>query len=366
MPQVPELSVRAVRATAVEVPLRFVLGTSQGAIRQATLLLIDVETQEGVTGRSYVFAHLPAIAQAIAVMLREIEAQTRGQRATPEALWQRLMKRFTLVGVQGVLRMAIAGFDVAMWDAAALAAKLPLCRLLGADPRPIRAYNSCGLGLTADKDALAAEAVRLLERGFGAVKLRLGYPDLDEDLAAVRAVKRRIGKAALMVDYNQALSLDEALLRGAALDAEGGIAWLEEPIRHDDYRGASRLREALQVPIQIGENFNGPSGMSDALAANAADCVMPDLERIVGVSGWRLAAELAAVNRIEMSSHLYPEVSAHLLAATPTCHFLEYVDWAGVLLESPLVVENGHALIPARPGNGMTWRADAVEKFRLR
>src|SRR6185312_13289187 len=125
----------------------------------------------------------------------------------------------------------------------------------------------------------------------------------------------------LMVDYNQALSLEDALVRGRALDSEN-IYWLEEPIRHDDYVGAAKLARELKVPIQIGENFSLSSAMATAVEQRAADYVMPDLERIGGVTGWRDAAAIAHSYNLKMS-HLFPEVSVHLLAATPTCHFLE-------------------------------------------
>jgi mandelate racemase len=105
--------------------------------------------------------------------------------------------------------------------------------------------------------------------------------------------------------------------------------------------------------------------MAAALAAGAADYVMPDLERIGGVTGWLRAAGLAATHRIEMSSHLYPEVSAHLLAATPTCHFLEYMDWADKILAEPLEIVDGFAVVPQRPGNGLVWDKKAVEKYRI-
>jgi mandelate racemase len=262
--------------------------------------------------------------------------------------------------------MAVAGFDVAAWDALGVAAGQPLCRLLGAEPRPVPAYNSCGLGLMDDLGALAAEAETLLAVGnFRAIKLRLGYPTLARDIEAVHAVRKRVGDGvSVMVDYNQALSVDEAMARGRALDAED-VAWLEEPIRHDDYAGCAQLARALKTPLQIGENFSLPAGMAAALAHGEPDCVMPDLERIGGVTGWREAAELAAVNRVPMSSHLFPEVSAHLLAATPTCQFLEYVDWADAFLEEPLVVADGHAVVPERPGSGMRWNAAAVARLRL-
>ena len=362
----PGLTVRAVRARPVEVPLNFVLGTTQDVLRRMPLLLVDLETEEGVTGRSWLFCYLPAAGPAIAGLIGEIERITKGERIVPEALRTKLSRRFTLIGVQGIVRMAMAGFDTASWDALAVAAGQPLARFIGATPRPIPAYNSCGLGLIDDMGALAAEAETLLAIGkFTAVKLRLGYPTLEQDIAAVQAVRKRIGeKPLLMVDYNQALTLDEALERGRALDGED-IAWLEEPIRHDDYAGAARLARALKTPVQIGENFSLPAGMAAALEQNCTDYVMPDLERIGGVSGWREAAKLAAARRMPMSSHLFPEVSAHLLCDTPTCHFLEYVDWANVLLQEPLAIVDGHAVTPERPGNGMVWDEEAVEHYRL-
>src|SRR4029078_10487103 len=159
------------------------------------------------------------------------------RRRPPETIGSALSERFRLIGVQGVVRMAMAGFDIACWDALAVAAGVPLVRLLGGEPRGIPGYNFCGLGVQ-PVEALADEAEKLLERGFRAIKLRLGYPTLAEDIAAVHAVKARIPQGgALMVDYNQALRLDDALARGRALDRES-LAWLEEPIRHDDYAGA--------------------------------------------------------------------------------------------------------------------------------
>jgi mandelate racemase len=360
----PPLTIRALRCVAVEVPMTYALGTSQARITQAPLLLVDLETEEGVTGRSYLFCYLGAAAPAMAKMLDEIALMVRGDRVDPAALWAKLAKRFALIGVQGIVRMAMASLDVAAWDAVAIAAAVPLVTLLGGTPRPIRAYNSCGLGLM-KPDEVADEAEKLLAGGFGAVKLRLGYPTLREDLAAVRAVRARIGDdVGLMVDYNQVLGPAEALERGRALDDED-IVWLEEPIRHDDYAGCAALARALKTPIQIGENFSLPTAMEAALAGGATDYVMPDLERIGGVSGWRRAAALAVEHRMPMSSHLFPEVSAHLLAATPTCHWLEYVDWVDCLVQEPLRIVDGCAVVPDRSGNGLVWDEAAVAYYRM-
>ena len=362
--QAPLLTIRAIRSIGVEVPMTYALGTSRGVITKAPLLLIDLETEEGVTGRSYLWCYFPAAMPAIAKILEEVARVVEGERLAPADLWSKLAERFALIGVQGIVRMAMAGFDVAAWDALAIAAGWPLATLIGSSPKRIPAYNSCGLGLMAPRE-VADEAEKLLARGFRAVKLRLGYPALAEDLAALHAVKKRIGsEIAVMVDYNQALSLAQALERGRALDQEG-IYWLEEPIRHDDYAGNATLVRELETPIQIGENFSESTAMAVALAAGAADYVMPDLERIGGVTGWLRAAALAATHRIEMSSHLFPEVSAHLLAATPTAHFLEYMDWADRILAEPLEIVDGFAIVPQRPGNGLTWDAKAVKEYRI-
>jgi len=360
----PLLTIRSLRAIPVEVPMTRVLATSQAAIRAAPLILIDLETEEGITGRAYLFCYVPAAASAIAKLLAEVLNVTRGERVAPVDLWAKLSRRFTLIGVQGIVRMSMAGFDVACWDALAIAAGRPLVALLGGTPRAIPAYNSNGLGLM-PLDVLANEAEGLLAGGFRAVKLRLGYPTLAADLAAVRAVRKRItDDMHIMVDYNQALSVAEAVKRGRALDCEG-IYWLEEPIRHDDYRGSAKLARELTTPVQIGENFSQPQAMQEALAAGACDYVMPDLERIGGVTGWQRAAALAASSGIEMSSHLFPEVSAHLLAVTPTCHWLEYVDWAAPILAEPLRIVDGVAVAPDRPGNGLIWNEEAVQRYRM-
>ena len=358
----PRLTIRSLRAVPVTVPMTYVLGTSAAAVRAAPLLLVDLETHEGVTGRAYQFCYRAAAAPAIVRFLDDIMDAVKDEVVAPADLWSSLSRRYTLIGVQGIVRMAMALVDVAGWDALAQAAGLPLARCLGADPRPIPAYNSNGLGLM-PAAALADEADKLLDGGFRAVKLRLGYADVDDDLAAVRAVRKRLpDDIAVMVDYNQALSVADAVGRGRALDGEG-VYWIEEPIRHDDYIGCAEVARAVSTPVQIGENFSQVYDMQKALDVRACDLVMPDLERIGGITGWQRASALAAEAGLPMSSHLYPEVSAHLLAATPTAHWLEYVDWMNPLLAEPLEIVDGMAVVSGRPGLGLAWNDDNVRRY---
>ncbi len=358
------LTIRSLRTVAVEVPMKLPLGTSAATIRSAPLLLVDLQTEEGVTGRAYLFCYVPAAAPAVANLLGEALRIVKGDAVAPLRIWARLARRFTLIGVQGIVRMAMSALDVACWDALAIAAGKPLASLLGGTVRPIPAYNSNGLGLM-PPEAAADEAEKLLAGGFRGVKLRLGHPTPEADLAAVRAVRKALpDDVALMVDFNQALTAADAIRRGRALDGEG-VCWIEEPIRHDDFAGCARVARELATPVQIGENFSLPQQMAEAIAAGASDYVMPDLERIGGVTGWQRAAALASAHGLEMSSHLFPEVSSHLLAVTPTCHWLEYVDWADAILLEPLRIADGNAIVPERPGNGLAWDEDAVRRYRM-
>lgn len=360
----PMLTIREVKTFAVEVPMTYPLGTSAAIVSKAPLLLIDLETEQGITGRTYVFCYRASVPKAIDAVLRDAVSLVKGEPVAPLEIAAKLARRFALVGVASVVRMALSALDTALWDALAIAAGVPLATLLGAIPKPVAAYNSSGLGLMPPA-AAADEAEKLLAGGFRSIKLRLGHPTLEADLAVTRAVRKRLPDTVVLpVDYNQALTVPEAIRRGRALESEG-IAWLEEPIRHDDYAGNAAVAKALAVPVQIGENFNGPEAMVEALRAAACDYVMPDVARIGGVSGWMQAAGIAAAYGVEMSSHLAPEISVHLLAATPTRHFLEYVDWADAILEEPLHIEDGFANIPDRPGIGLTWRREAVEALSL-
>ncbi len=360
----PKLTVGRLRARAVDVPMRRPLATGSGELRSVALVLIDLTTADGITGHGYLFAFRPFAAQMLVRAIEDGSEALNGDPVAPADIQAKLVRRYRLMGLQGLMMFAVSGIDVAAWDALAKSAGMPLARLLGGTVGPVRAYNSNGLGLMAP-EKVANEALELLDEGFTAVKLRLGHPTLEADLAAVRAVKRKIpSDAPLMTDYNQCLSVAEAIRRGRALDDEG-IYWLEEPIRHDDYAGNAAVATAVKAPVQIGENFIEPWAMMRALEAKACDWVMPDLQRIGGVTGWLRAAALAEAHGIEMSSHLFPEASAHLMRVTPTAHWLEFVDWAAPILESPLMVKDGMAQLTDRPGVGLAWNEAAVKRYAI-
>jgi len=357
------LNIRSIAVRAVAVPMRRPLKTSTGAVSIAPLLLVDLKTSAGIVGRSYLFAISPAHLRPLAAVVESMAEMLKGDALAPFEIEKKLRARYTLLGVHNIVLFAMAAIDMCAWDALGQALGQPVARLLGGELRPVRAYNSNGLGIQELKP-LAKEAEQLVADGFDAIKLRLGRAEAKADIEALRVVKRAIGPGVtLMVDFNQALTAAEAIRRGRLIDEEGGVLWIEEPIRADDYAGCAKVAREVATPIQIGENFMGPEQMAQAIAAGCCDYVMPDAQRIGGVTGWMRAAALAQGAGLEMSSHLFPEASVQLLAVTPTCHWLEYVDWADPILEDAVQIKGGMAIGSSRTGLGMTWNEKAVKKY---
>ncbi len=358
-----DLKITAVSARPVMVPMARPLHTASGAVEQAALVLIDIETNQGFTGRSYLFAFTSHIQKSIVALLDGMGAMIIGDSASPYEVERKLRAKHLLLGVHNVVLFAISGIDMALWDVHAQSVKQPLVTALGGKVKKIAAYNSNGLGIMPVAQ-LPIETEQLLGDGFSAIKLRLGRDKLEEDIAAVRAVKDAAGDdVTLMCDFNQGLTVSDAICRCQLLDDEGGLLWIEEPVMAEDYRGIAKIAEATRTPISIGENFMGIEQMKDALRHECCDYVMPDVQRISGVSGWMRAAALADAAGIEMSSHLFPEYSSHLLAVTPTCHWLEYVDWAAPVIKEPIKIESGFAQVADRPGSGIEWDESAVAKY---
>jgi mandelate racemase len=356
------LHIRDIQARAVIGPLATPVRTASGSVTQALLVLIDLRTEEGLSGRSYLFAYQPFALRPLRDLVLGLGETVKGQPVAPVELDRALRGRLTLFGTRGLQGMAVAGIDMAAWDALAVAAGVPLVTLLGGEARPIQAYNSLGMLPPAEA---ADEAAKTAAAGFRGLKIKIGWPSLDEDLAAVRAARRALpDDVALMVDFNQSLSVAEAVRRGRALDSEG-VVWVEEPVRADDFRGAAEVAAAIATPVQIGENFAGPFDMEAALRTGASDLVMPDVQQIGGVTGWLRAAALAQAAGVPCSSHLFIEASAHLLAVTPTCHWIEYLDVAAALLAEPLRPVDGTLRAPARPGLGLAWDEAAVRRYAV-
>ncbi len=359
------LTLKSVRARPVVVPLKRPVVSKVGLFRDWPMILIDLYTNEGIVGHSYLEPYLRQSVRYIIPAIEDLAEAAKGQPVAPFDSYRRGIGSLHLVGREGVSLIAVSGLDMAAWDAAAKAADLPLAAYLGGTIGPVPAYNSNGLWLT-PLEALADEAAALVaEGGFAGLKLRLGRDRLADDLAAITAARKGGGaEVKLMCDFNQGLSLGDALARCHALDDQG-LYWFEEPTTYDNIPGYAQLARELKTPVQLGENFYGPRLLYQAILAGAGDYVMPDLMRIGGVSGWLRAAAIAGAAGIPMSTHLYPEVAAHLMRVTDTAHWLEWQDWGNPILAEPFAVKDGRIIVPDRPGQGIAWDEKAVAKFAI-
>jgi len=363
---IPRLRLKSLRARPVVLKLKRPVVARIATITEWPLILIDLYTEEGIVGRSYLEPYTTKTTKYLIPALHDLGEMLRGRPIAPCDLYSLARKSLHFVGYQGMSMIAVSGLDMAAWDALAQAASMPLCVLLGGEVGSVSAYNSNGLWLK-EPAAVAAEALELRdEGGFKALKLRLGRERPRDDLATIEEVRKATGEEMeLMVDFNQGLHLGEALQRCHMIDALG-LAWIEEPIVYDNLDGYVQLAAELNTPVQIGENFYGPRDLYIALQRKACDYVMPDFMRIGGVTGWLKAASLAAAAGVPMSTHLYPEVAAHVMRVTETAHWLEWQDWANPILEQPFRLANGQLHVPDTHGVGIRWNEDAVKAHAQR
>jgi mandelate racemase len=356
------VNIRQLRVRAVKVPMVEPHRTASGMITESPLVLTDVVTEDGVVGHSMVFTYTVAALKPTADLIKNLESLIVGEPLAPAEIAQRLARRFRLLGPQGLVAMALSAIDMALWDALARRHSVSLIRLLGGIEKPIPAYGAVGFDGIPGSAKGAEEWAR---REFKAVKAKIGYATLREDLEVVRAMRKAVGdEMAIMVDYNQSLTPVEAVRRLRAMEGEG-LTWVEEPVLAHDYDGHSFVAREIQTPIQCGENWWGPNELQQAIKVRASDYVMLDVMKIGGVTGWLSAAALAEAHSIPLSNHLWPEVSAQLMCRSPTAHYLEYADWWNPILEAPLRVEHGMATVEATAGTGVSWNENAVTRFAV-
>jgi len=355
LPKIVGFKVRQVLA-----PLDKPHKTASGTIEVAPLVLLDVQTNAGIFGSSYVFTYTPMALKSVALLVGEMEQLLLKKPLEPTELSSFLAAKFRLLGNQGLVAIAISAIDMALWDALAKFADLPLANLLGAKNKPVRVYDSLGQ-MSADETAKQVEMS--LKKGFDAFKIKAGHPDPKTDVNVVQAIKKVAGPDIwIAIDFNQAFSADEAISRMAMLDDEN-LAWIEEPVRAEDFEGHNFVRSSIATPVQIGENWWGIPDMNKSIAAGASDFVMPDAMKIGGVSGWIKAAALADANGLPLSSHLFGEISAHLLAASPTAHMLEWMDIAGSINTIPPTISNGKVTAADVAGAGLNWDEKALQQY---
>ena len=350
------MKVAKVQTRVVRMPFEKPIASALGRLDGCGCILVYIHTDEGLVGENLVFTLNDRRTRVLRQMIDELADLLIGQDAGHIAgFWARAWKDINFFGHKGISVVGISALDGALWDLAGKAAGLPLYRLLGGARDRVPAYHSGGLWLDRGIDELAREAQDMVAQGFRAVKMRLGLPDPRQDAERVRAVRAAIGPGIkLMADANQGLNEAQAIRLGRLLE-EYDLTWFEEPLPAWDLEGLARVAEALDTPIASGETEYTRYGFRSMLTLRSADVLMPDLQRVGGVSEFMRVGHMAESHDVPVSSHLFPETSLQVLGALSNAIFLEYMPWFSSLYREPMEFSDGMAVVPERPGWGHTF-----------
>ena len=354
--KVVSITTRPVRL-ALDKPILSALGV----LETFGCILIQLRGDDGTVGENLVFTLHDRRTKVLRQMIDDLAELVVGQDAGHIAeFWTRAWKNINFVGHTGISVMGISAIDGALWDALGKSKHTPLYRLLGGARTTVPAYHSGGLWLSHSDRELIDEAQGFVAAGFKAVKMRLGSGDAREDARRVGVVRNAIGpKIALMADANQVLTLPEAIRLGRMLE-EFDLTWFEEPLPAYDLAGCAAVAAALDTPIASGETEYTRYGFRRMIELKSADVLMPDLQRVGGVSEFMRVAHMAQSYDLPVSSHLFPETSLQVLGALSNATYLEYMPWFSKLYNEALEFKDGCALVPERPGFGFTFNENYV------
>jgi len=334
---------------------------------------IRIHTDAGVTGYGYTGTHAETALDKLFIGAIEYYGGLL-EGADPLAtrmLWERLHgdSPSLWVGRGGITTLARAALDVALWDIKAKAAEQPLWKLLGGGPeKRVAAYNTDGGWLNFDRETLVADAKRAVDAGFRGVKLKVGQPDMGEDLRRIAAVREAVGPGVqVMVDANGRLGYAEAVALGRRLP-EFGVRWFEEPMWFDDLPGHRRLQQDLTTAVALGEQFYSRDDFRDFIDADAVRYVQADAVRLAGVTEFLQVADYAGMKHLPVVPHVgdMMQVHVHLAQAHPACAELEYIPWMQDCFEEPAEVADGFFRAPQEPGAGTTLKDEALERYGVR
>jgi L-alanine-DL-glutamate epimerase-like enolase superfamily enzyme len=357
--------VTALRTERLVVPLPTPIMSGLGPLTTTGVLIVFLDSDAGVIGENLVFTLNNKRLAVLDEMVRSLEPLVVGLDPQFTArFWSDAWREINFVGHTGVPVMGISAIDGALWDLRGKLAELPIHRLIGARRSTVPTYASAGLWLSSDIDALQREAQEFVDRGFRAVKMRLGKLTAAEDAARVAAVREAIGPdIALMADANQQLTVDRAIRLGRLLEPHN-LTWFEEPLPAYDLEGVARVAAALDTPIASGETEYTRYGFRRMLELKSADVLMPDLQRVGGVTEFLRVGHMADAFDVPVSSHLFPEMSVQVLAALGNATWLEHMPWFAPLYSGELELRDGGIVVPEAPGWGLSLDQDALVRFR--
>jgi L-alanine-DL-glutamate epimerase-like enolase superfamily enzyme len=360
------MKITGVKTRVVDLPFDKPITTAIHDMRSVGCVLLFIETDEGLVGESYAFTLNCVRIKAFNEMINGFNHLLIGKDPTSvTAITEAIWREINPTGYQGVTISALSAINTALWDLVGKIADLPLHRVFGACRDSVKTYASGGLWLSQSIDELVAEAQAFIAQGFRSMKIRVGSESNLQDVERVRAVREAVGDdIELLADANQAFTAKDAIRLGRLLE-EFKLGWLEEPVNVNDIQGHADVRRALDMPIATGETVYTRYGMRPLIEQRCADVLMPDLQRIGGLTEMQRVCALASTFDIPISTHIFTEQSLSIAGSASNCISVEHMPWFSPLFNEQISIVNGSIAIPERPGTGFTFSQETISRYRV-
>src|SRR5499427_5471285 len=332
------------------------------------IVILRLATDDGIEGIGVTF-YGGAITASLKRAVDDLGALVVGEDPLRiEAIIAKLRAAAGGSGPAGMFTLALSAIDIALWDIRGKALNQPLWKLLGGARQRVATYASGSLRRNLSLDEVVTAAGKLKQKGFREAKMQLALPGPTtpaKEVERATAVREALGPdIRLMCDINQRWRPEEAIDIGRRVEDAGvGLFWLEDVTTHDDYAGIARVNAALATPICGGELVYGIVPFRHMIEARAVDYVMIDLIRVGGITQWLKVAGMAEAFNLPVVSHVIPEIHAHLVAAVPNGLTVEYMGWMLRLFEGVAALDNSEIVLPDRPGLGLTFNMETVQRF---
>ncbi|MFN8253972.1 MAG: mandelate racemase/muconate lactonizing enzyme family protein [Ferruginibacter sp.] len=336
-------------------PLTKPISDATHTLTEISFIVVRIHTQAKVTGEAYLLSFQYSPNAIIGALKDQGHFLTGEEVCNTVKVYSALNHANEYFGNEGINRWAQAAFNIAMWDAWCKTLGQPIWKVLGASAKKIPAYGSGGW-ISYSMDELLDEVTGYAQRGFRAVKIKVGKPDWREDLERLHKVREAVGNAVnIMMDANQGMNVPDALaLARAARNI--GIQWFEEPIDHTDYEGYSILRNQAGISLAMGEREYSTVPLRELIKRNALDIWQPDILRLGGVEAWRNSAAIAGAHNIPVLPHYYKDYDVPLLSTIANGAGVESFDWIDLLIDNPVQFVDGFALPQDKPGWGFNFK----------
>ncbi|NEU31448.1 mandelate racemase/muconate lactonizing enzyme family protein [bacterium LRH843] len=359
------MKITDIKTTIVSIPFSKPLAVSTFNLESRDVVIVEVTTDQGVTGIGYMMTLGRGIRTLKSVIDNELKDLVIGEDPFyRQKIWEKLWWQLNFFGRKGAAVYAISAIDVALWDIMGKITNLPIHSLLGPSKDKLEAYGGGGW-LSLSIDEILDEVENYKKLGLKAYKMRVGLQDWRKDVERVKAVRDAFGyDLEIMIDANQGLDVASSIILGRELE-KLGVYWFEEPVHADDIAGLAQIAETLDMRVATGETEYGRYGFKDIIDRKAADIIQIDIQRVGGITEWIRVANMADAWGLKVTPHLFWEISNQLTCAVPNAVYIEYMDWLDEFFEELPLIKDGFVYTWNKPGHGLVFREDIIKKYKV-